>query len=432
MPTKSKPWEEKVMDTEVDYYQVADDMDVQMQEAERQIAEEERNYQIASKRCLHDGDGNTSISDESECLMWIGTLEHLAKRISNSEQRLIKPDQRPRSTWKHVSRTYSLTSLGKAVWQLCCTGIPLIEMASPSSRYRGHYSWPTAPRAKHEDLAQTESMVTRFNPYITIVLRACQRAMPAIRHANGMTIDLSNEKVRRRIEWIAHFVRRCCRSSHFQRIETNRTRLEEKNLASCCRYMAEGFHGHTKLLVLRVDLYIRPTHHTMADVRLAEKCLERYLRDLDEGRIVPDMLRKVCKRECGFDRGMHYHLLVALDGHKHQSACYMSRLLGEKWLKKCGPLRTSYFNCYVRRHKYKYNALGSVHISDWWMLMGIREAIKYLVKGDGYVMTGHKRNLMRGNMKKQSGSKSKRGAPRRVGHDMIFVDEILGNPRYEP
>ena len=64
--------------------------------------------------------------------------------------------------------------------------------------------------------------------------------------------------------------------------------------------------------------------------------------------------------------------------------------------------------------------------------MGIREAIKYMVKGDGYVMTGHKRNLMRGNMKKQSGSKSKRGAPRKLGHDMILVDEILGNPRYEP
>ena len=410
------------MDTKVDY----------MEEMEGQITEEERNYQLASKRFLHDADGNTSISDESECLPWIGNLEHLAKRLSNSEQRLIKPNRRPRSTWKHVSRTYNLTSLGKAVWQLCCTGIPLIEIASPSVRYRDRYSWPTVPRAKHEDLAQTESMSTRFNPYITVMLRACQRAMPAIRHANGMVIDLSSEKVRRRIEWIARFVRRCCRSSRFRRIETNRIKLEKKNLASCCRYLAEGFQGHTRQLVLRVDLYIRPTHHTMADVRLAEKCLQRYLRDLDEGRIVPDVLRKICKRECGFDRGMHYHLLVALDGHKHQNTRHLSKMLGEAWLKKCGPLRASYFSCYVRRHHYKYNALGSVHLSDWRMLMGIKEAIKYLVKGDGYVMTGHKRNLMRGNMKQQSGSQSKRGAPRKVGHDMTFVDEILGNPHYEP
>ena len=419
------------MNAAVNDYLPVDGTDFQMEEMERQIAKAERNYHIASKRYLHDADGNTSISDESECLMWIAQLEHLAKRISNSEQRLIKADRRPRPTWKHVSRTYSLTSLGNEVWKLCCTGIPLIEIASPNSRYRGRYAWPTAPHAKHDDLAQTESMVTRFNPHITVMLRACQKAMPAIRHANGMVIDLSNEKVRRRIEWIAHFVRRCYRSSRFQRIEKNRINLEKKDLRSCCLYMAEGFQGHSRQLVLRVDLYIRPTHHTTADVRLAEKCLERYLRDLDEGRIVPDMLRRICKRECGFDRGMHYHLLVALDGHKHQNACHLSQSLGEKWLKKCGPLRASYFNCYVRRHEYEYNALGSVHLSDCRMLMGIREAIRYLVKGDGYVMTGHKRNLMRGTMK-QSGSKPKRGAPRKMAHDMTLVNEILGNLRYEP
>ncbi|KZC40406.1 hypothetical protein RHOFW510R12_04005 [Rhodanobacter sp. FW510-R12] len=419
------------MNTAADDYLPVDDVDFMMKEMERQIAEEERNYHIAAKRFLHDGDGNTSISDESECLRWIAKLEHLAKRICGGQGRMIKANRRPRPTWKHVSRAYSLTSLGNAVWQVCCTGIPLIEMASPSSRYRGRHSWPAIPFAKHEDLAQTESMVTRFNPHIAVMLRACQKAMPAIRHANGMIIDLSNEKVRRRIEWIARFVRRCCRSSWFKRIEANRTKLERKNFLSCCRYMAEGFQQYSRLLVLRVDLYIRPTHHTAEDVRLAEKCLERYLRDLDEGRIVPDVLRRICKRECGFDRGMHYHLLVALDGHKHQNACHLSKLLGEKWLKKCGPLRASYFNCYVRRHHYEYNAIGSVHISDWRMLMGIKEAIKYLAKGDGYVMTGHKRNLMRGTMK-QFGSRPKRGAPRRVGHDMILVDAILGNPRYEP
>lgn len=411
------------MDTEDDHLSV-DDIDVQMRDAWHQIAETERNYHIASKRCLHDADGNTSISDESECLMWVAALEHLAKRISNSERNLIKVHRRPRPMWKHVSRTYSLTSLGNAVWQLCCTGIPLIEIASPSSRYKECYSRPTAPCAKHEDLAQTASMVTRFNPYITVMLRACQKAMPAIRHADGMVIDLSSEKVRKRIEWIARFVRRCCRSPRFKRMESNRIRLERENLVSCCHYLAEGFQEHTRQLILRVDLYIRPTHHTMADVRLAEKCLERYLRDLDEGRIVPDVLRRICKRECGFDRGMHYHLLVALDGHKHQNACHLSQLLGEKWLKKCGPLRSSYFNCYTRRYEYKYNALGLVHLSDWRMLMGIREAIRYIVKGDGFVMTGHKRNLMHGNMK-DSGSQPKRGAPRRNGNDMSLVNRIL-------
>jgi hypothetical protein len=81
----------------------------------------------------------------------------------------------------------------------------------------------------------------------------------------------------------------------------------------------------------------------------------------------------------------------------------------------------------VRHHEYKYNAIGSVHISDWSMLTGIREAIRYIVKGDGFVMTGHKRNLRRGKMA-SSASQPKRGAPRKASHDMSVVYEILGNP----
>ena len=61
--------------------------------------------------------------------------------------------------------------------------------------------------------------------------------------------------------------------------------------------------------------------------------------------------------------------------------------------------------------------------------MDIREAIRYMVKGDGYVMTGHRRNLMRGKLKKH-GLQTKRGAPRRGGTGMSLVNQILGAPIY--
>jgi hypothetical protein len=268
-------------------------------------------------------------------------------------------------------------------------------------------------------------MMIRFNPYITVMIRACQRAMPVIKAQGGFDLDLSFARVRDRLDWIVRFVRRACRSVRFKRIEANRARLERKDLKSCCQYMAAGFHQYSDLMLLRVDLYIRPTHKTWQDVRIAEKCLRLFLRALAEDRIVPDVKRWICKRECGFDRGIHYHLLVAMDGHKHQSASAFSKMLGEAWVKRCGPLRASYFNCYVRRHLYKYNALGSVHIGDRWMLMGIREAIRYMVKGDGFVMTGNKRNLWKG-ITQLSWQQPKRGAPRKACNDMSLVNEILG------
>ena len=50
--------------------------------------------------------------------------------------------------------------------------------------------------------------------------------------------------------------------------------------------MAEGFEHLSKLDVLRVDLYIKPTYKALEDVRIAEKCMKHYLRALSKDRIV--------------------------------------------------------------------------------------------------------------------------------------------------
>jgi hypothetical protein len=421
------PYEYKLMtmDIESDTYEPTYEVTDTINEMEGRIRDSEKSYQTISKRLIHNSDGSTFISDEPECLFWIEKAELLARRIFSCNHHLVTIDRGRRSRLNVGGQHYRLTSLGSAVWNLCRSGVPMIERASPSSRYRGRYSWPTLPCVKPESLAQTDRMVVRFRPFIAVMLRACQVAMPAIRHAGSIGMDLSNDKLRNRIEWIARFVRRCFGSFRFRRIEANRVKLEKKDLESCCRYMVEGFQQHSTLLVLRVDLYLKPTHKTHEDVRIAEQCIKHYLRALFEDRIVPDVRRWICKRECGFDRGIHYHLLVALDGHKHQNACGLSMMLGKAWLNRCGHLRASYFNCWVRRHKYEYNAIGSVHISDASMLLGIREAIRYMVKGDGFVMTGHKRNLRRGTMKPR-GAKPKLGAPRKDGNHMALVNALLG------
>lgn len=59
--------------------------------------------------------------------------------------------------------------------------------------------------------------------------------------------------------------------------------------------------------------------------------------------------------------------------------------------------------------------------------IGIEKAIEYIVKGDGYVMTGFKRSLRKGDMAEDK-NHPKRGEPRKVEHDMSLVNAILGNP----
>jgi len=209
-------------------------------------------------------------------------------------------------------------------------------------------------------------------------------------------------------------------------MESKRRRNEEERMKSCCHYIATRFTQFSCLLIGRVDLYIRPEHREWSNSEEVEHHLRLFLRALGESRIVPDVKAWVCKRENGPDRGIHFHVLYALDGHKHREAASYSKILGEAWVKRVGAKRGSYFNCTVREDEYTYNALGLVRISDRKKLLGIREAIRYMVKGDGYLLTGRQRNLWRGVMGK-SWSAVKRGAPRKPEHDMTLVEEILGS-----
>lgn len=399
------------------------------QAVEKEIERLEKNYQHRSKRFVHINEDRVVATYEQDCLIELERMETLARRITHRNELPTKLVKQCTPTGTVIGLAHELTYLGKAIWTLCQSGVPLLELECPSSRYKGEYSAPVPPWPVIDELADTSAMTAQFNPFITVMLRACQRAIPTLRayDDHGHTIDVNNERIRRKLHWLVRFVRRVAKTKDFKQLEVDRIRLEKQNFERCCQYLASAFAKCSTLLVLRVDLYIRQTHNTWADTRLAEQCMERYLRALDEGRIVPDLKRRIWKRECGFNRGVHYHLLVALDGHKHQSASALTRLLGETWVKRCGPLRASYFNCYARRHEYRYNGLGSVHISDWKMLMGIRCAIRYMVKGDGYVMTGFRRNLRKGNIPKNQ-SQPKRGAPRKEGHDMSLVDAILGRP----
>jgi hypothetical protein len=227
------------------------------------------------------------------------------------------------------------------------------------------------------------------------------------------------------LEQLVRLVRRVSRSQKFKYHESNFTRNERAGLQSCCQYIATGFSEHSKLLFLRVDLYFLPDHKGWANTLQAQLCVKRFLRALRESRVVPDVKRWICKRENAFRRGIHLHLMVALDGHKHRDAANLSQKIGEAWVRQYSGGKGSYFNCYGRKDEYKFNGLGLVHVSDREKLLGVREAIKYMTKGSCQVTTGYARNLWRGIMRVPS-NQLKLGAPRKAENVICAVKEILG------
>lgn len=359
---------------------------------EARIALAERYYQRCARGMVHRRDGGVDVTEEMSTLDHIRWLDEAARCIAANDELLIE------ETHKDAVR-FKLTSVGERVWFLCQECFPYMDKL-----YLNYV----------------------FNPYITVMLRACRKWAPALKkHRAFDKLDLSKREARMALKHIVRFVRRVCRSRKFKYIVSNYERSEKKNFQSSCRYVAAIFAEHSKVLVLRVDLYYLPDHKGWANTFQAFIGLRKFMRALRDDRIVPDVLGWICKRENGFRRGVHYHLMVVLDGHEHRDAANLSRRIGEYWVNHCTGQepKGSYFNCYTRQKEYQFNGLGLVHISDHQKLIGIREALRYITKGDHQLKTGLARNLWRGIMPKL---KVKRGAPRKAAHDMSMVEKILG------
>jgi len=296
----------------------------------------------------------------------------------------------------------------------------------------------------------------RFNPPLTVILTVAAKYSPKLVSEaiqNG-TLTLGEQGTRDILTTAADAIRSKCHSQKYKDEVDNYRRNEEKNIVSCCEYMAAQFRRRSKLLILRIDLYFRRPHKAWGYTKEADQHHARFLRALRENRIVPDVLGYISKREDGIDRGIHYHVLIVIDGHEHRDAANLTRTVGEDWERRCGKgdfddcfavgeatrrNKASYFNCYTRVNHYQFNGLGLIHPTDTDKLRGLRAAIEYMCKetsqlrpscgdcdganeGAATAISSASRNLRKGIMPK---GHSGRGAPRSSGLDTSTIDQEL-------
>jgi hypothetical protein len=267
-----------------------------------------------------------------------------------------------------------------------------------------------------------------FNPWIRVMVAALRRWHPGHRFdlmASRIHISAEDQK---RLDQVTSFVRGICQSHAFDRKLQDERRLALQNYRSACNYMISLFARYSRLLIVRVDLYYTGDGREEAWTVEAHDSFERFVRMLRCGRIVPDVLGYLTSREAGAERGIHFHMLVVMDGHKYRDADGYTRKIGERWVKDyAGPGGGTYYNCYARRHEHEFNGLGQVHLSDWRKLIGLRRAMLYMTKAEYLIKPkgcGEK-NFRRG-LVKFAGVKL--GAPRQPGHEMSTVWRILGEP----
>jgi len=267
-----------------------------------------------------------------------------------------------------------------------------------------------------------------FNPETTVLMRAMKRYARAIGHSE-MGEGLQSEDLALLLARFCRFVRRARGTWRFINAVREQNKQAQANFNSAREYIYYLAQRHSKLLIMRIDLYYSPYY----DAPGAYKHIERFLNWLRDSawcrRHLPEYLGFIIKCENGVVRGMHWHLMVICEGSKHVKGGWLSEQLGEAWKARVGATVGSYHNCWVDRKNYEYDGLGVLTLKDRDKMIGLRSALHYLSKQDCVLKLTNdkKRNFWRSSI--SSKESSKRGRPRTEENSVQLLKEMLGGRR---
>lgn len=269
-----------------------------------------------------------------------------------------------------------------------------------------------------------------FNPEITVMLRGMKRYATRIsQEAVGCDKLTPSPELAGLLLRLTRFVRRACETWKFINAARDHDKQAQDNFESAREFIYHLAAKHSRLLIIRIDLYYRPYYES----EKANWEINNFLRWL-RGRacnrnLLPGYLGFIIKRENGILRGTHWHLMVICDGNLQRNAGYLSQMIGEAWAKRTAQGPGSYHNCYADREKYEFDGLGMLNLDDWERMAGLRVALHYMTK-QGCVLraTNDKiKNFWRSTMREGAGKK--RGKPRLQDDSLKLLKRMLGGKR---
>ncbi|MBN8263141.1 MAG: hypothetical protein J0M21_00630 [Xanthomonadales bacterium] len=269
-----------------------------------------------------------------------------------------------------------------------------------------------------------------FHPTVTVMLRAMRTYADVIKRHGEPGVQVTQQRALVvALQRLLRFVRRVAKDWRFINALRAHERQEQDNFSSARDFLYHQAGAHSKLLILRIDLYFKPYY----DVQRADKAVHDFLRWLRgkacKRTLLPGYLGFMIKRENGLIRGMHWHLMVVCNGNEQRSADFLTRQLGEHWMRRTGQGPGAFHNCYPDRKRYLFNGLGLVTLDDVEKLAGIRAAIWYMSKQDCVIKatSNKERNFWRSPIPRQA--RQKLGRPRASSDPLKLVQRMLGGKR---
>ncbi len=200
----------------------------------------------------------------------------------------------------------------------------------------------------------------------------------------------------------------------------------ERATKSATDYIDQLFENHSKLQVIRLDLYHKKTADGPRELTELKQDVAHLISNSRSNKsLFGDMKGKIIKYENGEDRGPHAHTILFFDGQKLQKDAHRGDEIGKYWSEKITKGNGTYHNVNRNKDHYEKLGIGMIDYADTekrQALLG--HVVPYLTKTEQSIETiksnPKERCFSRGAMPKP---KSNAGRPRKTETEMVTGSE---------
>lgn len=257
-------------------------------------------------------------------------------------------------------------------------------------------------------LPQDAMKVRMANPRIATFQKLFNNADLYTRVYNGKIVGADTVTTAEMLNKLVQDYRFAASQAGFKQTCRKYQRASVKNLKGVMNYIRHLQEGHSRLLVLRVDLSWANEHKADITADEARKHRQQLFRNMKKNPLFRHVLGTVWKLEYAPQRKFHYHMLFILNGNKAQQDGVIAHAFGEYWKHTITKGKGIYYNCNANKARYEDCCLGKLERGDSSKDKGLLKALSYITKIDAcarLVLPGNARTFGRGEVRSFKNSK---------------------------
>ncbi|MGE5451873.1 MAG: inovirus-type Gp2 protein [Acidobacteriota bacterium] len=153
----------------------------------------------------------------------------------------------------------------------------------------------------------------------------------------------------------------------------------------CKKLTIRTFENHSKLCIVRIDLYLGKANNEYLSLKFALGCLRRFLNNQRHNQLFKDRVGYIIKLEFTRRRGFHFHVILIFDGQTKRNADFYANKIGHYWVDTITRGSGSFYNCHKHKNSYKRIGIGLIDWRDKEKITALLYAMSYLAKSDQHL-----------------------------------------------